>query len=247
MGEARYARLEHRPVGGDARRAHRGQGDPVVAELARDDLVFARLAPELPVVAGHLDVGVGRFPAAGGEVEPVDAGVGEPRQALRQLDGVRVRAAGIAGCIAELVHLCGCRVRELLAPVPAGVVPKPRQSVDERIAVGVVEHRALATDPHLPCAWTAPLCSGWIRWLRSRSMSAVFASLVMHVSSLRPADRGGVGGVRPGRCAGRRLPGGSWHGNGIRRRYATGPKPDRRAAGGRRFALVPSSAAKRTR
>ena len=200
----------------------------MVAELARDDLVLARLAPELPVVAGHLDVGVGGLPAAGGEVEAVDAGVGEPREALRQRDGVGIRAAGIARCVAEVEHLGRRRVRELLAPVPAGVVPQPREPVDEPVAVGVVEHRALTTGPD-PAVRVQGAAVQRVDQVASIPLDEGGVHVVGHGRVLRAFGRP----RRHGRCASRKvrrpLLGRSRHGNGICHRRATagpGIEPD---------------------
>ena len=147
--EARHPGLEHRPVCGDSGCGHRGQGDPVVAPLARDDLGLVRLAPKLPVVAGHLEVAVARFAAAGGEIEAVDVRIGDGGEALGELDRTRVGAPRIPGCIGKLRHLRGGRIHQLPASVAGGVVPEPREAIDESVAVGVDELRPLAADPDL--------------------------------------------------------------------------------------------------
>ena len=147
--EARHARLEHRPVRGDPGRGHRREGDPVVAPLARDDLGLVRLAAELPVVAGHLEVAVARLPAPRGEVEAVDVRVGDRGEPLGELDRPRVGAPRVAGRVGELRHLGGGGVHQLPAAVAGGVVPQAREGVDVAVAVRVDELRALAAHPHL--------------------------------------------------------------------------------------------------
>ena len=198
----------------------------MVAEYARDDLRLLRPALELPVVAGHLDVRVGGLSAAGGEIEPVDAGIGEPREALGEGDGVGVRAARISRGVAEIEHLGRRRVRELLAPVPAGVVPQPREPVDERIAVRVVEHRALAADPD-PAVRVDGAAVQRMDQVASIPLDERGVYVVGHARVLfgfgrswrreRRAALGRRGAVSPG---------GSRHGNGTRCRCATGSRPD---------------------
>ncbi len=96
MREAGDPRLEQRPVGCDAGRAHRGQRDPVVAIDPRNDLGLFWLALDLPVGAGQLDARLGRLAPAAGEEKVIDRRVAQRGQPLGQLNGPPVRVAAIA-------------------------------------------------------------------------------------------------------------------------------------------------------
>ena len=146
--EARHPRLEERPVAAQAGGAHRRQGDPVVAVDPGDHLRLVRPAAQLPVGARHLDAAVGRLAAAAGEEEAVDGRVAEPRQALGQLDGARVGAAGVTGYVGQLGGLLAHRVGQLRPAVPGRYVPEPGQAVDILAPVRVGEDRPVALHPH---------------------------------------------------------------------------------------------------
>src|SRR5439155_24946049 len=67
VDEARNARLEHLPVGAHPGRAHRLQGDAVIALLTRDDLDLVGFALCLPVEARSLERRLVRLGAAAPE------------------------------------------------------------------------------------------------------------------------------------------------------------------------------------
>ena len=150
-----HARLEGGPVGGDAGRAHRRQGHPVVAPLARNHLGLARLAAQLPIGARQLEGGLARLAAAGGKEEAVDGGVGQPCQPFGQPDGAGAGAAGVGGAVGQRAHLLRRGLRQLAAAVAGDHVPQARQAVQILLAVGVHQHRAAALHPYVAGAGRA--------------------------------------------------------------------------------------------
>ena len=149
MDEARHSRLETRPVDAHARGAHGSERYAVIAPEAGDDLGLLRLAFQLPIVAGHLDVAVGRLAAARREEEVVDVGVGDPRELLGKLDRARVGAAGIPGRVRHLGELLATGLDQLAAAVACGVVPEAGKAIDEAIPVCIDEEGPFPTDPDL--------------------------------------------------------------------------------------------------
>ena len=145
--EPRHARFEQRPVAAEAGGAHRRERNSVVAVDPGDHLRLVRPAAQLPVGARHLDAAVGRLAAAAREEEAVDRGVAQSRQALGQLDGAGVRAAGVARNVGELGGLFAHRVGKLRPAVPGRYVPQSGEAVDILAPVRVGEDRPVALDP----------------------------------------------------------------------------------------------------
>ena len=145
--EARDARLEERPVRGDAGGAHRRQRHAVIAVDARDHPGLAGTPAHLPIGARQLDAALRRLAAAAGEEEVVDRGVAQRRQPLGQLDGARIGVAAVAGAVGQRARLVVHCVRQLAAAVSRRDVPQPGQPVDAFPAVGVRQDRAVALYP----------------------------------------------------------------------------------------------------
>ena len=120
----------------------------MVAVDPGDHLRLVRPAAQLPVRARHLDAAVGRLAAAAGEEEAVDGRVAESCEALGQLDGARVGAAGVPGYVGQLGGLLAHRVGQLRPAVPGRYVPEPGQAVDVLAPVRVGEDRPVALHPH---------------------------------------------------------------------------------------------------
>ena len=121
----------------------------MIAPDAGDDLGLVRLALQLPVVARHLDVAVGRLAAARGEVEMVDARVGDPGEFFGKLDRARVGAAGIPGRVGHFGELLAPGLDQVAAAVAGRVVPEAREAVDEAIPVRIDEEGPFPADPDL--------------------------------------------------------------------------------------------------
>ena len=149
VDEARDARLEHGPVNAHARRAHSSERDTVIAPDAGDDLGLLGPPLQLPIVAGHLDVAVGRLAAARREVEVIDVRVGDPGELFGKLDRSRVGTAGIAGGVGQFGKLLAAGVDEVAAAIAGRVVPEAGEAVDEAIPVRIDEEGPFPADPDL--------------------------------------------------------------------------------------------------
>ena len=142
--EARHARLEHLPVSGHARRAHRLLRHAVVGVVARDDLDLVGLALGLPVEARRLERRlVGLRPAAG-EEHGLHVVVGEPDELFGELHGRQVRRARVRREVGQLLHLRRRRLGQLGAAVADVDVPQAGEPVDVALAAQRLDRRPLA-------------------------------------------------------------------------------------------------------
>ena len=135
-------------VGRDAGEAGGGQGQPVVAAEARDDLLLLRSAAQVVVVADQLDVGVvgvraraaeehlGEVAGASPLAEEREHPVGEPDRRL-----VRGRAEQVV--VAQLLDRLPRRLSDLGPAVADVDAPEPGAAVDVLPAAAI-------HDPHPP-------------------------------------------------------------------------------------------------
>ena len=181
MHESRHARLEHRPVARDAGGAHRGQRDAVIAPLARDDLGFVLASAQLPVGARHLDAAFGRLAAPGGEKETVDRRIGElgqlvPPARSRADSSCRRRPSNKPS-----VSICAAAASaSSLRPWPATTFHSPaRPSIYSLPSASI---RIAPSPLTQTCAerGVLRLCSGWIRWSRSRATISGLVDVAMN-------------------------------------------------------------------
>ena len=145
--EARRARLEHRPEGREAGRAHRGEREPVIGALPRDDLDLLRLAERLPVEPRGLERRLGGFGPAAREEEGVDRGKDQRTQPLGQRDRGHVAPARIGGMKREGRHLPLGGIGQLPPAVSDVHVPQAREAVDVFASVRILDQRTVSGDP----------------------------------------------------------------------------------------------------
>ena len=142
LQEVRHQRSKRFVISGHARGAHRRHGKAVISVNSGEDLYLVGLAPKLPVVARDLEGGFVGFGACRGEVDARRAGIGQFDQFLGQLDRGDVGRSHIGGGERQFRHLRRCGLGQFLAAVPRVHIPKTREAVDVRLAVGIDQHLA---------------------------------------------------------------------------------------------------------
>jgi len=144
VDESVYLRSEHRLVFFESRCKSRRESHAVIGTLARDDLVFGRLAFALPVVARGFEGGVVGFGATRGEHGGVQPLVGETRQLVRELDRGEVGHARKVGREREFERLVVRGLREFGVAVSRVDVPQTRHAIEDFLSIHSVEPDALA-------------------------------------------------------------------------------------------------------
>ena len=145
VASRREQRLERAPHVRDAGRGERAHGRAVVGELARDDLVAARVAGELVVLAAELERRVDGLRAAGGEEDAVEVAGGELGDARGELDRLRVRVVPVR-VEAELLGLVGAGLGDVAAAVADVHAEQGGEPVEVALAVLVVDVAPVAAD-----------------------------------------------------------------------------------------------------
>src|SRR5215467_12530048 len=115
---------KHRPISGKACRTHRTHRDPVITELAADDLDLVRLPLTDPEEPRSLNGTVVGFTTTGSKEKVIDRPVCSFRKPFRQLRGRNIRVSRIGRCESQLLHLPRCSLSQIFLPVAEGDVPK---------------------------------------------------------------------------------------------------------------------------
>ena len=141
----RQQRLVGAPKRGVAVDAHPAEVHAVIALAQRDELGAIALAAHLPVLTRQLQGALDGVRAAAAEVHGADTvGRHQPHQALRQLDGTRMRRAAKGVVEGQLVELRHDRVADFLAAEAEVRAPQPADAVDQPVSVDVPDPAALA-------------------------------------------------------------------------------------------------------
>src|SRR3954451_20692542 len=138
-------RLERLAQRGDAGRAQCAHRRAVVGDLAGDDLVLVRVAPELVVLPRELERALDGLAAARGEEDAVEVAGGDRREARRELDRRRV-GVGTGREEAEVLGLVGARLADPGAAVADVHAEQRAEAVEVLVAVLVPDVAAVALD-----------------------------------------------------------------------------------------------------